>query len=281
MPVDPPDPSDSTKPNATPTTEEDDAPKAAPSASTTNEPTEPNGTSKKFICVKEMKYQDAQGKQGEYSGYVNEDFHPHGKGKMYYKDGSVFSGVFSEGTQVHGTTTKDDTPKAAEEEFEHQNQKPSDWPGVDEAFEKVPEEEFKHQKPADWPVVDGAFEHQAEAPSAAGHRADEAYFDEICKDASSPLDPNIETPQVSDPDDDKEDDDTTDKAEEVPLHNKKTKKKTKHTPYYVERTNNKTASLQDIPSKVKASTLDMSKKAREKKKKDTLNKRRNRKNNSE
>ena len=52
--------------------------------------------------------------------------------------------------------------------------------------------------------------------------------------------------------------------------NKKNKKKTKHTPYYVERTNNKTASLQDIPSKVKASTLDMSKKAREKKKKDTL-----------
>jgi hypothetical protein len=207
-PVDPPDPSDSTKPNATP-----DAPKAAPSASTTNEPTEPN-------------------------------------------------------------------VEAAGEEFEHQK-KPSDWPGVDEAFEKVAEEEFRHQKPADWPALDdGAFEHQDEAPSAAGHRAEEAYFDEICKDASSPLDPNIETPQVSDPDDDKEDDDTTDKAEELPLPKKKIKKKTKHTPIYVERTNNKTASLKGI--KVKASTLEMSKKAREKKKQDMLNKRRkNKKKNSE
>ena len=61
---------------------------------------------KKKIRVKDMRYQDEHGKEGKYSGDVNEDHQPHGQGKMKYKDGSVFSGVFSEGTQVHGKTSK-------------------------------------------------------------------------------------------------------------------------------------------------------------------------------
>lgn len=61
---------------------------------------------KKKIRVKDMKYRDENGKDGRYSGDVDEDHSPHGQGKMKYKDGSVFVGVWSEGSQVHGKTTK-------------------------------------------------------------------------------------------------------------------------------------------------------------------------------
>ncbi len=49
-----------------------------------------------------MKYQDESGKEGRYSGDVNEDHQPHGQGKIKYKDGTAFDGVWSEGSQVHG-----------------------------------------------------------------------------------------------------------------------------------------------------------------------------------
>lgn len=52
--------------------------------------------------MKAMKYQDEGGKEGRYSGDVNEDHQPHGQGKMKYKDGTQFVGVWSEGSQVHG-----------------------------------------------------------------------------------------------------------------------------------------------------------------------------------
>ena len=52
-----------------------------------------------------MKYKDENGKEGRYSGDVNDDHQPHGQGKMKYKDGTVFLGVWSEGSQVHGKTT--------------------------------------------------------------------------------------------------------------------------------------------------------------------------------
>ena len=66
-----------------------------------------SGSRKKRIRVKGMKYRDDEnGKDGRYSGYVDEDHSPHGEGKMKYKDGSVFVGVWSEGSQVHGKTTK-------------------------------------------------------------------------------------------------------------------------------------------------------------------------------
>jgi len=64
------------------------------------------GSRKKKIRVKDMRYRDEHGKEGRYSGDVDEDHSPHGQGKMKYRDGSVFSGVWSEGSQVHGKTNK-------------------------------------------------------------------------------------------------------------------------------------------------------------------------------
>jgi hypothetical protein len=61
---------------------------------------------KKKIRVKDMRYEDENGKVGKYSGDVNDDHQPHGQGKMKYKDGSVYEGVWSEGSQVHGKTAK-------------------------------------------------------------------------------------------------------------------------------------------------------------------------------
>ena len=53
-----------------------------------------------------MKFRDENGKDGRYSGDVDADHNPHGQGKMKYKDGTVFVGVWSEGSQVHGKTSK-------------------------------------------------------------------------------------------------------------------------------------------------------------------------------
>lgn len=72
-----------------------------------------SGSRKKKIRVKDMKYRDEHGKEGRYSGDVNEDHSPHGQGKMKYKDGSVFVGVWSEGSQVHGKTTKSSSSKSS------------------------------------------------------------------------------------------------------------------------------------------------------------------------
>lgn len=65
-----------------------------------------SGNRKKKIRVKDMRYEDENGKVGKYSGDVNEDHQPHGDGKMKYKDGSIFEGVWSEGSQAHGKTAK-------------------------------------------------------------------------------------------------------------------------------------------------------------------------------
>jgi hypothetical protein len=52
-----------------------------------------------------MKYRDENGKDGRYSGDVNEDHEPHGQGKMKYKDGTAFTGVWSDGVAVHGKSS--------------------------------------------------------------------------------------------------------------------------------------------------------------------------------
>lgn len=65
-----------------------------------------SGSRKKRIRVKDMRYTDENGKAGKYTGDVNEDHQPHGQGKMKYKDGSVFEGVWSDGSQAHGKTAK-------------------------------------------------------------------------------------------------------------------------------------------------------------------------------
>ena len=53
-----------------------------------------------------MAYTDDEGREGVYSGTVNSQRKPHGRGKIMYRDGSKYSGTWSEGTQVHGKTTK-------------------------------------------------------------------------------------------------------------------------------------------------------------------------------
>lgn len=61
-----------------------------------------SGSRKKKIRVKDMRYVDENDKEGRYSGDVNEDHQPHGSGKMKYKDGSTFEGVWAEGSMAHG-----------------------------------------------------------------------------------------------------------------------------------------------------------------------------------
>ena len=48
---------------------------------------------KKKIRVKGMTYKDEHGREGKYSGDVDEDHHPTGRGKIKYWDGSGFVGV--------------------------------------------------------------------------------------------------------------------------------------------------------------------------------------------
>ena len=61
-------------------------------------------TSKK-MSVKKMSYKDDTGKEGFYTGYVNDQYKPHGRGKCVYKDGTKYSGTWFEGSKVHGRTT--------------------------------------------------------------------------------------------------------------------------------------------------------------------------------
>lgn len=74
-----------------------------------------------------------------------------------------------------------------------------------------------------------------------------------------------------------EDDDSTDKADEVPTN----KKKTKHQPPFVHRTNNKTGSYKDTTTQAKAAREQMKQEARDKKKQDKLNSVRGKEKNSE
>ena len=56
--------------------------------------------------VKNMKTEDENGKHGRYSGHVDENYKPNGNGLMKYDDGTVWEGVWCEGSQVHGKMTK-------------------------------------------------------------------------------------------------------------------------------------------------------------------------------
>ena len=57
---------------------------------------------KKRIRVKNLKTDDGNGKEGRYSGYVNDEHEPNGQGSIKYKDGSEWEGVWESGCQVHG-----------------------------------------------------------------------------------------------------------------------------------------------------------------------------------
>lgn len=79
---------------------------------------------KKKIRVKDMKYRGEDGKEGRYSGDVNEDHEPHGQGKMKYKDGSTFTGVWSDGVAVHGKSSGERKEKKKDEQWSNAD-KPS------------------------------------------------------------------------------------------------------------------------------------------------------------
>lgn len=72
-----------------------------------------SGSRKKKIRVKDMRYRDENDREGRYSGDVNEDHQPHGQGKMKYKDGSVFEGVWADGSQAHGKSSKGRSSKSS------------------------------------------------------------------------------------------------------------------------------------------------------------------------
>jgi hypothetical protein len=56
--------------------------------------------------VKNLKTEDENGKHGRYSGDVDENYRPNGNGSMKYDDGTVWEGVWAEGSQVHGKSKK-------------------------------------------------------------------------------------------------------------------------------------------------------------------------------
>lgn len=76
-----------------------------------------SGGRKKRIRVRNLKTEDDDGKAGKYSGDVDEDHRPHGNGVMKYKDGSVWEGVWSEGSRVHGKMKKGDEDDGIKSKF--------------------------------------------------------------------------------------------------------------------------------------------------------------------
>ena len=56
--------------------------------------------------VKNLKTEDENGKHGRYTGECDENYRMNGRGAMKYDDGTVWEGVWSEGSQVHGKLRK-------------------------------------------------------------------------------------------------------------------------------------------------------------------------------
>jgi hypothetical protein len=52
--------------------------------------------------VEKMPFIDNDGKPGHYTGYLNLDCKPHGRGKMKYLDGTKFDGLWEAGDQLEG-----------------------------------------------------------------------------------------------------------------------------------------------------------------------------------
>lgn len=52
--------------------------------------------------VEKMPFIDNDGKPGQYTGYLNIDGQPNGRGKMKYVDGKKFDGIWQDGNQIHG-----------------------------------------------------------------------------------------------------------------------------------------------------------------------------------
>ena len=61
-----------------------------------------------------MRYKDDDGEEGRYSGYVNAESKPHGRGKCVYDNGTTFKGEWCEGSKVHGKTSWGKSKKSTE-----------------------------------------------------------------------------------------------------------------------------------------------------------------------
>mmetsp|Transcript_30436 Transcript_30436/g.64435 ORF Transcript_30436/g.64435 Transcript_30436/m.64435 type:complete len:537 (+) Transcript_30436:251-1861(+) len=75
--------------------------------------------------VKRMDYTDDNGEEGQYTGYVNSQYKPHGSGKLVYGNGKRFSGEWCEGTKVHGKTSNEKSKKKDRKERRDKNTEPS------------------------------------------------------------------------------------------------------------------------------------------------------------
>ncbi|KAL7472324.1 hypothetical protein ACHAXS_012652 [Conticribra weissflogii] len=62
-------------------------------------------SSQDLTLVEKMPFVDEDGKAGHYTGNVNSDGKPTGKGKMKYVDGSKFSGIWEDGSKIDGRVT--------------------------------------------------------------------------------------------------------------------------------------------------------------------------------
>jgi len=83
--------------------------------------------------VRKMSYTDDTGKEGFYTGYVNDQYKPHGRGKIVYQDGTKYSGTWMEGSKVHGKTT--DTAKGGTKKHRSRRDAPE---------KKGPKESVRH-----------------------------------------------------------------------------------------------------------------------------------------
>ena len=86
--------------------------------------------------VKKMKFRDDEtGEDGLYTGYVNGDYQPHGRGKLVYPNGDRYEGTWCEGSKVHGKTTRakksnnSSNGRASEREYGRRNGDESSYDG--------------------------------------------------------------------------------------------------------------------------------------------------------
>lgn len=64
--------------------------------------------------VKKMRFLDEEtGEEGLYTGYVNGEYQPHGRGKIVYHNGDRYEGTWCEGSKVHGKTNRAKSSKSS------------------------------------------------------------------------------------------------------------------------------------------------------------------------
>lgn len=95
----------------------------------------PNSTIHKKKSAKKMTFKDDTGKEGFYTGNDNDQYKPHARGKIVYKDKSVHSGRREE-TRVHGKFTED-----SKRDNNHRSR--NDAPKKEGSKVQVPEGEFE------------------------------------------------------------------------------------------------------------------------------------------